>query len=251
MFGFGDKGSSRPAAVCKVAYGTWGHEHDVGDSKLSLAGMYSSKSNAYGVEATYKIDDSFTVYGAVDLSDTSVHHVGVTGRLEFGDQKVKLDAAYSPGKDSLRAKVAAPIDDFTLTAYLMLSDVSKDPLKSHKEAVEASLKLGNDDEAELFYDVSARTIAGRYTRELDDKNSVRLQYTFESQDKHSGAVKLKHKADDRNSFEVDADLGSRSYSLKWKQNTENGRWTVKTSVPFDSHPKDGQLSIKRRFDLST
>mmetsp|Transcript_4324 Transcript_4324/g.11841 ORF Transcript_4324/g.11841 Transcript_4324/m.11841 type:complete len:251 (-) Transcript_4324:278-1030(-) len=249
MFGFGGQKAPAAKSVCKVAYKSWSLDRELGESRLSLTGIFSSKSNTYGLEATYKIDENFSVYGAVDLSDTSVHNVGMTGKLEFGDQRVLLDASYILNKDAIRAKIAAPIDDLTLTGYLLLTDVGKDA-QNHKEAIEASLKLSNEDQAGLFYDFAARSVSGRYTRLLDSKNAVRLQYTFESQDKHSGAVKLTHKADLRNRFEIEADLGSNTYSLAWKQETDNGLWAVTTSIPFDSHPKHGDLTIKRRFDMT-
>lgn len=250
MFGFGNRVAQPPKAICKVSHCAWGHDHEIGDTKLSVSAVYASKANSYRAEAVYKIDNNFKAYGALDLDGTTISHVGVDGKVEFGDQKVNTDVSYNLGKDSLCAKVAVPIEDIKLIGHVKLDGVKKDALKNHSEAVEAIVNLSNDDSAELLYDITAKSLRARYSRVLDDKNTVRAEYTFVNKDNHSGTVRLTHKADSRNTFEVDADLGKRNYSLKWKQDTEKGRWTVKTTVPFDSNPKDGELSIKRRFDIS-
>lgn len=244
---FGQKKNS--AQICRVAYGKWGYEHDAGKSQLSVSAAYSSGSNAYSIDSTYKLDDDWSVYAAYDVNENSLNHVGAFGKIKLGDQNLKLDVAYNPGKDHLIAQASTKIEDVSLTAHVSLPKCKGSPLEAHSEMIEASVNVSTDDTVELAYDIQASKARVRYSRALDYKSTVRAEYELKEQKDHSVALRLTHKPDKDNTFTVDADLTGKSYALKWVSNADNGKWTVKTKVPFDKHPKDGTLSIKRRFDI--
>ncbi|KAA8492407.1 hypothetical protein FVE85_7914 [Porphyridium purpureum] len=246
MFGQQNKGNKQ---ICRVAYGKWGYDHEQGKSQLSLTPAFYSASNSYTLEAAYRIDDVWSVYGAVDLVDTSLNHFGGVGSVTLGDQKVNVDAAYNPRADHLIAKASTKIEDVALTAHVSLPAFKASPFETHKEKIEAAVSVSADDKVELSYDIQAAQAYVRYDRVLDYKSTARIEYGLKDQKDHSVALKLTHKADKDNTFTADVDITGKKYALKWASNADNGKWTIKTAIPFDKSPKDGTLTIKRRFDL--
>lgn len=208
-----------------------------------------SKTDSFGIDCAYKIDDSSTVYLAYGVTDEKIVGIGLeTGFNLFGRSNV-VDLVYSPPQDSAAVKVSVRQGLTKLSGYFGFDQFSTANVRNHRSRYELDTKLNDFESFKMAFDQTTKAAKIKINRRLDTKNRFEAEYSYMDSARKFVTLTLKHAYSKVHTFSVGANYGTRKYRLEWDCKTGNGPWTVTTSFGFNTAPYRGEWTLKRRFEF--
>ncbi|PXF49019.1 hypothetical protein BWQ96_01157 [Gracilariopsis chorda] len=224
-------------------------DHPTGKGKVAITGRYTSKKDAFGIDAAYAIDDAHTIYASYGVTEEKLVALGIeSGFTAFGKRST-FDLTYNPPKDSATLKAAVRQGKLKLTGIFSFDSLKKDTVKNHSERYEVDAKISGSESLKMSFDGKSRAAKVKLSRKLDPKNKLDAEYHHISAGSKAVVLTLKHAYNKAHTFSLGFNYGGKKCKVEWDCKTENGPWTVTTNFPFNASPLSGDLSIKRRFDF--
>jgi hypothetical protein len=229
--------------------GKFDTDHAHGAGSVAVTGRYSSKTDAFGIDAAYRLDDSSTVYLSYGVSEEKLLGLGMESGFDLFGRKNVVDLAYSPPSDSAAMKLTVRQGKTKLCGYYSFDNFSESNFRNHKSRYELDTTLNDYESLNMTFDQGSRAAKLKVSRKLDRKNRLVAEYNHVTSTKKFVALTLKHALSRVHTISLGANYGNRKYKIEWDCKTANGPWTVTSAFPFNRSPHTGDFSLRRRFEF--
>lgn len=224
-------------------------DHEAGVGTVAITGRYHSKTDSFGIDAVYEIDDSSSAHMTYGVTEEKIMSLGMeTGFGLLGRTNV-VDLMYAPPSDQAALKMTVRQGKTKLSGTYLFPSFSTAHLKQHKSKYELSTKLNEFEKLEMTFDQTSKAAKVKLSRKLDSRNRLDGEYNYVDAGKRFVALTLKHAYNQTHSFSMGANYGTRKYKVEWGIATANGPWTINSSFGFNQAPYKGEWTLKRRFEF--
>jgi hypothetical protein len=220
----------RASAICDnlLIAGKFDTDHTCGVGSIAITGRYASKTDAFGIDSAYRMDDSSTLYLSYGVSEEKVLGIGMETGFDLLGRKNAIDLAYSPPTDSAAMKLTVRQGKTKICGYYTFDNISESNIKNHKSRYELDTKLNDFESLNMTFDQGTRAAKLKVTRSLDRKNRLVAEYNHVTATKKFVALTLKHALSKVHTISMGANYGTHKYKMEWDCKTAN--------IPFQQEP---------------
>lgn len=235
--------------VCQQLVAKADTDHPCGKGKLGLTGNYTSRTDSFGIEGSYKIDKNSTAYLIYGVTDEKIAACGLETGFSFSGRSAVVDLIYAPPQDSAAAKFSLRRGLTKICGYFGFDQFSTSRLANPRMRYELDTKLSDSNSFKMVLDQTDKTAKMKFNRRLDEKNRIEAEYVYRNPARKFLTLTLKHAYSKNLTFAVGANYGDRKYKVEWDSKGKNGPWTLTTTFGFNTAPYRGDWILKRRFEI--